>query len=113
MASMNDMTQVRWNGAGIKAHTITKVRWFLTTDISSTLSIGALSPTHSSRLDFVARGYAEEPPQATGRIPCQARFLSLATVLRRRFGLPAESECEDDRGNAGVVNRGFVARSVA
>jgi hypothetical protein len=50
VASMNDMTQIRWNGAGIKAHTITKVRWFLTTEISSTLSIGALSPMRVSRL---------------------------------------------------------------
>jgi len=36
MASMNDMTQDQRNGAGIKAHTITKVRWFLTSKISST-----------------------------------------------------------------------------
>jgi len=49
VASMNDMTQTRWNGAGIKAHTITKVRWFLATEISSTLSIGALSPSHLLR----------------------------------------------------------------
>ena len=36
MASMNDMTQVQRNRAGIKTHTITKARWFNTTEISST-----------------------------------------------------------------------------
>jgi hypothetical protein len=61
----------------------------------------------------VAKGWAEEPPQATGRVPFQAGFLSLATVLRRRFGLPAESECEDDRENAGVFNKRIAAGSVA